>query len=233
MFILKSRSCSLGVTLAVCVGLLAVPTPSHALLVPGTSDPWLAGMPAGSNASITDFAPGQSPLPVAIPGNVLTFSAIGAVSNGPCCGLVGPDGGGVTSHLTGAENGISDILAPINSLLGIFLDASQPNLSLAPGALDFSTPASQDYLALSPGLKQVFFIGDGLTSGNIAQQVIVPAGATRLFLGTMDGFEWINNLGVFEVTVTSHGVPEPASLLILGSGLAGIAVLALRRPHRR
>jgi len=30
-------------------------------------------------------------------------------------------------------------------------------------------------------LKQVFFIGDGLTSGGVQQQFIVPTGATRYF----------------------------------------------------
>jgi hypothetical protein len=33
---------------------------------------------------------------------------------------------------------------------------------------------------------------------------VVPARATRLFLGTMDGYGWFNNLGRFEVRVHSE-----------------------------
>jgi hypothetical protein len=33
----------------------------------------------------------------------------------------------------------------------------------------------------------------------------VPEGATRLFLGTMDGHEWANNLGQFTITVHVPG----------------------------
>ncbi|HEY3242752.1 MAG TPA: hypothetical protein VGM03_05305 [Phycisphaerae bacterium] len=46
-----------------------------------------------------------------------------------------------------------------------------------------------------PGLRQPFFIGDGLTGtgSGAVQQFLVPDGATRLFLGTIDGCEWSNN----------------------------------------
>ena len=79
------------------------------------------------------------------------------------------------------------------------------------------------YLTLSPELKQVFFIGDGLNGNGLAQSVVVPQGATRLFLGTMDSVEWNNNVGSFTVQV----VPEP-------SALAAAAALAplLARPRR-
>lgn len=45
------------------------------------------------------------------------------------------------------------------------------------------------------------------------QQVVVPAGATRLFLGTMDGFGWSNNIGSLDVQVTL--IPEPSTLTTL------------------
>src|SRR5882724_11089143 len=65
--------------------------------VPGTADPWLAGMPAGTTASADsvgpganpasfDSAPAQSPIEVSgislAPGTVLTFWASGLIAHG-------------------------------------------------------------------------------------------------------------------------------------------------------
>ena len=196
--------------------------------VPGTSDPWLAGMPNGSTASLGDTAPDQSPVLVLGlnlgSGVFLTFNVSGAVSNGPCCALVGPDGGGFISHTTGAENGIADATAPINALVGVFLDNNQPDLTPPPSSLDFGS-IGLGFPSLSPGLKQVFFIGDGLTGtgSGATQEFFIPAGATRLFLGTMDGFEWSNNLGSFDVTV-----PEPSALLLFPFGLTVMGLIRRR-----
>ena len=62
-----------------------------------------------------------------------------------------------------------------------------------------------NYLSLAPQLQQLFVIGDGKTSWGQVQQVIVPAGATRFVLATMDGFGWFNNTGKFNVQVTESG----------------------------
>ena len=73
-------------------------------------------------------------------------------------------------------------------LVGVFLDATEP-VDPAPASLSY-TAATTGGLTYSPLLRQTFFIGDGLTgtgSGSI-QQFIVPAGASRLFLGFADGF---------------------------------------------
>jgi len=60
-----------------------------------------------------------------------------------------------------------------------------------------------EFELLAPRLHQIFYIGDGLTGTNIGQrqEFVVPDGATRLFLGTSDGFGWFNNSGSFEVTI--------------------------------
>jgi hypothetical protein len=185
--------------------------------VPATATLYLAGMPDGTIASEgagdpPDVAPGQSPVlaPLVLleAGRPLTFAASGRVSHCPfgsfCFGLSGPDGalGSLTTHLRGPEHGISDIGAPFDSLVGVFLGADPPDTSEAPPGLDFSSPESLDYLVISPQLKQVFFIGDGRTSAGATQQVIVPVGATRLFLGTVDSWGWANNFGSFSVTIS-------------------------------
>ena len=230
---------------------------ANAVVIPGTSDPWLAGMPNGSTASSGDTAPAESP--VLVPGltlsagEVLTFSATGSVSNVPSPSGLTPDGSNVvTFHSAGAQNGIADLTAPFNSLVGVFLSAAQPSLSAAPSGLDF--PASgTSFTSLSPELQQPFFIGDGLTGKGTGavQGFVVPTGATRLFLGTMDAYGWDNNSGSFDVAVSIGGgtptptpiptptptptpapgpasVPEPATAPLLAGILAGFLLLRRR-----
>jgi hypothetical protein len=218
------------ITITVClISIFALSAQAVQISVPGSADPWLAGMPNGSGASWYDYAPAQSPALVGTPitpGTSYAFSASGLMDHGltpPV--LCGPDGDSadlIQTHWTGSENGIANTNAPYDSLLGVFLGPDQPNLTAAPAMLDFTTSASRNYLTLSPLLKQVFFIGDGLTDSAIRQSVVAPAGAARLYLGTMDIYEWSNNSGGFTVNVT----PEPASLLLL---TLGTAILRKRR----
>ena len=179
--------------------------------VSGMSNPYLAGMPDGSTASSGDMAPAQSPAQVlgfpVTPRSVVRLTASGAVRWNPNQPYYGPEGqlDLNTAHLDGPQNGMSDVTRPATALLGVFLGPDRPDTTAAPAPLDFSTDSSRDYLSLSPQLKQVFFIGNGrVASGNVLQRVIVPAGASRLFLGTMDGRRWLTNDGEFIVEVSAE-----------------------------
>lgn len=191
-----------------------LPVVSLPATVPGTSNPWLAGMPAGTTADEGDIAPNQSPVLVSgngiSPGDILTFNVTGGVAYGPGGPLSPPDGQSAFGrHRIGVEHGISDIQAPWNSLVGVFLSDSQPNTSPAPGSLDFGVVSNRNYATLSPQLKQVFFIGNGLDSAGGVQRVIVPPNTTRLFLGTMDGYGWNDNQGAFAVNIASFLLNMP------------------------
>jgi hypothetical protein len=161
-------------------------------------------MPDGSMASYEDIAPDQSPVLASsgtLAGCVYFFSVTGGVSNGSNYPLDPPDGGVIASHATEAENGLSNIYCPINCLLGVFLGSDAPDQQPAPPALDFDPAETREFDVLAPELQQVFYIGDGLRSDGLGQQFVAPAGARRLFLGTMDGYGWSNNLGAFAADV--------------------------------
>lgn len=219
------------------VGAFSAPCEAKTLsfVVPGTANPYLAGLPDGTSASSGDSAPANSPVLVTgldvSGGAIFSFSATGQVSLGTGLGP-DPDGGAPINHSGTPENGFSDVTMPRVSLLGVFLDGKLPTDSPAPAALDFTSEVSQNYTSLSPFLKQIYFIGDGVTDGGITQQVVAPTGATRLYLGAMDGFGWFNNSGEFNVAVTG---PEPSGLapIPLPAGapllLAGLAVLGIMR----
>jgi hypothetical protein len=149
-----------------------------------------------------------------IPGTYMTFTNVtGGVRNGPAQAIEDPDGntGQILNHgsdspggpTPAAENGIADVVMPINAVLGVFLDDNRPDTTSAPSRRDYSTSTSRNRTLYEDILlKQPFFIGDGETSGGTVQQFKVPPGATRMYLGVMDGYEWANNGGSVSATVT-------------------------------
>ena len=222
-----------------CLVFLGCGVAGAATIVPGTSDLWLAGMPNGTLASFGfDSAPAQSPvlLPLTFqPGQSIRFLSVtgltdhcdGAVED---CGLAPADGDvneAETFHFAGEEHGMSNLFAPIDSMIGVFLGPNQPDLTPAPPGFlfFFKSGPTIDFATLSPLLKQPFFIGDGRRADGITlQSFVAPPGATRLFLGTVDGFGWVNNRGQLVVDAV---VPEPTTLALVGLGLG--AVVARRR----
>lgn len=213
------------------------------ITIPATANIWLAGMPSGTIDPVVgepavDIAPIHSPLLVTgtsfAAGDLLEIAVTGAVGNWGGSALYTPDGNAAGLYTHGGTQptfGMSNVRAPVNSLVAVFLTDARPDLTPAPSMLDFSVAGALDYTQLAPELKQVFFIGDGLTSSGAIQQIVVPTGATRLYLGIMDSNDWNNNVGSFRVTVTntSTPVPEPATIIMLSIGLCSLAGLRKNR----
>ncbi len=193
---------------------------SVTVTVPGTSDIFLAGQPSGTCFPFGNFdcAPDQSPTNVGlplVPGSALQFTVTGGACNDagiPATCSSTPDGG--TSFqpdplTTGPLLGLSGITTVFDAMVGVFLGDGPPNPSGTPGNLSFIPPGGTSFQTLAPSLQQVFFIGDGLTGTGTGQRqnFIVPTGATRLFLGSMDGGgQNRNNAGSFSVQIVSTPV---------------------------
>jgi len=137
-----------------------------------------------------------------------------------------------TNTTSGSEHGISNIITPINSIVGVFMDqngatygadSTQENESSVPPGLDFSTQAARDYDSgttqsttaasqemeggsIEPQLNQSFYVGNGQTSSSTTETIVVPNNAYAVFLGTMDGHEWSNNVGGFNATITEFNI---------------------------
>jgi hypothetical protein len=206
--------------------------------IPPASDPWTTG-----THLIRHFGPTpeeiQETLPPILPvaaGDTIKVldPAVGGVSffNGFGVPFYGPGGNGLGGSDLAALDGISGYKGPQGPLAGVFLDDSVPSSGPAPATLDFTpTGLGTDFAALSPDLQQVFYIGDGVTSGGDFKEFIAPAGATRLALGIPDGFGFTGLPGAYDdndgnyrvrvgVNATPY-IPAPGAILLgtIGTGL--------------
>jgi hypothetical protein len=175
--------------------------------VPGTANIYLAGTASGTSISYKkgapDRMPAQSPL-LAVPdvkkclkaGAKIYLKVSGQISHGSTA-ATNADGkmSAIYNHEKNVWLGKSDIKAPLNSLVGVFLSDEDPSSASGPATLNFETESERDYKTISPKKGQVFFIGDGKTNNGKNQKIVVPDGVTRLYLGIMDVFEWNNNSG--------------------------------------
>jgi hypothetical protein len=150
----------------------------------------------------------------------LQFQASGTVSFCPNCGSYGPNGdGGLWAGFS--YNGISGITNfPARGLIATFTSDTEPS-NPAPASLDFGIIGT-NFTSLAPQLNQLFFIGAGVAASGLGQTIIVPPGATRLYLGFVDGYTYQDtpdgyddNSGSLFVNVSGLPVcdPPPAGLV--------------------
>jgi hypothetical protein len=189
-------------------------------------------------------------------GQVVTFNSVtGSTActttvGHPCLGPIGPDGadlafsvgattGTDVNALAGLNVGISGIVFDGRQmfLAGVFIGDSEPT-GVGPAILNYNSGVDPDAASFSPELQQTFFIGDGRSGldnpGGTLQQFIVPVGGTRLYLGFLDSFNnfvgfpyaYTDNSGSLTVDVSS--VPEPGTLILMGLGFVGVALLRKR-----
>jgi hypothetical protein len=154
-----------------------------------------------------------------------------------------PDGvgGEHTQSSVTSYNSIAGNIAPNSGYLsGIFESNAAPS-GTTPAVLNFTSGhLTTSFTSLSPQLDQTFFVGDGLTgdgTGSV-QQFVVPAGATRLFLGICDGpgddsapGDYDDNTGTFTATFSVTSVPEPSSAVALA--MAATFIMARRSLFQR
>jgi hypothetical protein len=212
---------------------------TRTVTVSGLADIWLAGQPNGTVAnggySSVDTAPTHSPVLASTGltftvGSYVTISATGSTSWSACSSPT-PDGdGGCGIYSTPSPAlGIGTYAGPVNALVGVFIGPTAPG-GTAPAGLNFATAGATAQTTLTPQLNQVFFIGDGLTGNGsgTAQQFVIPAGATRLYLGSSDGVGAnYDDSGSFTVTITDAPVAAPAPTAPAGAPAASALSLAL------
>lgn len=208
-------------------GALAVSAPGAdvtTVTVPATSNIFGAGQaeppaPGGGSG-------GTPPLEVAVTDNeVVEFPSVTGLMH--CCGeapSTGPDGYAGITDLDGVA-GIAGYRDDVQlALVGVFLGPDAP--AGEPTPVDFS--GNHTFEVLSPGPAQPFFIGDGRDAAGALQRFEVPDGATRLFLGIADGFNFQGGAGhygddngAFEVQVRATGVTDG---LVLNGGFETFVV---------
>lgn len=174
------------------------------VVVDGTANPFLANQPSHTTCCGGDRVDAESPVRVHrrfTGGETLTFKTTGGAGFQP--GPLAPTADGFANQLFDmtADYG-TGISGPLHvfpaGLVGVFT-TDTPSSGKAPPQLDSGTMVA----TLLPGLNQIFWIGDGLTKTGKGerQKFIAPAGATRLYLGVADGFQWSNNPGQIAVTI--------------------------------
>jgi len=236
---------------------LSTPLLALSLVVPGVTNLFVAGQ---DTTGINTMG-GLFPTAINVEGAThLTFTSVTGTTT---CGVefcspaggMGPDGGSLSipsgkqdgTKIESQGNGISGIQFTGRQmfLAGVFLDNNVPSglgpptpvYTSAGGLGAYSADSALGHSAFLLG--QVFYVGDGRTGINDAagaiQSFVIPAGATRLFLGFADSFTnfsgvwgaYGDNGGSLDVTLSLES-PEPGTVMLVGLGLTILALLRKR-----
>lgn len=215
--------------------------------IPAASDPWTTGTHLIRHGSPTpeEIQETLPPFVNVTGGDVLKVAdpAVGGVSffNGFGAPFFGPGGNGLAGSNLAPLDGISGYLGPQGPLVGVFLDGSIPNGSSPPPTIDFTSAGiGIDFLTLAPDLGQIFYIGDGVTSGGDFQSFEAPTGATRVFFGIPDGFGFVGLPGAYDdndgsyrinigINETPSAIPVPAAVWLFGTALFGLIGFTKRK----
>ena len=195
--------------------------------VPGTACPFFAGQTTDifpfdwDTGSLTgQDTSGTLPPYIDLSGfsGTINITATGQWGHGPTQ-WSGPEGyaGYDPTQSEYGQYGISFITnGQLNALVGVFLTDSLPSAT-APDSLKYGIDDMT-----TPELQQAFVIGAGLSD------IVIPTGATRLYFGLNNGYEWLNNVGSVDVTVCSP-IPAPGAILLAGLGTSLVGWLRRRR----
>jgi len=194
------------------------PAGRNPLIVPAIANLVLAGQPVGTVATF-DTVPMNAPPRVNIPlegGQRLQFTARGQVRTRNNR-VVGPEGANRNAN-AGLNNGFSGVVSPEGGLIGVFT-ADVIDEDERPSRLTFDAELRNEPV-LRPELQQMFYIGDGRTEDGERRTVVVPAGATRFYLGVHIGRNNLNEGEFFViVSVDDPGAPDvPGDGVVNGAG---------------
>ena len=221
------------------------------LTIPPANAPWGDADPATYDGMLRHAFPTPEEILETLPpiisvsdGDVVKVAdpAVGGISffNGFGAPFYGPEGNPGVSNLSPFA-GISGYIGTQGALVGVFLTDAIPN-GTPPPSLNFSAGGiGTDFTSIVPDIGQIFFIGDGMTSGGEFQEFIAPTGATRLAFGIPDGFSFVgvpgaydDNDGAYRIRVGVNQtpiIPLPAGAWLLISGLGILSVTRRRRGH--
>lgn len=247
---------------AILMASCLVPLCAHAattIVIPGTANIFGAGLSAPppspadawNQAHLDQSGPGGLPVGLSFnpdPYLVLHFESVAGegVGFGATSG-VSTNGEGFSNQWYGStlvSTNVSSTAAlsgiqmhnRVMFLVGVFLGPALP--TTAPAVVDYTNLSNQ--LDFRPALGQTFFIGDGFTDTRVQQNFYVPTGASRLYLGFADSWNfdgpaswYSDNHGRLSANLSIDPVPaptpDPATVWLLGLPLAGIWYRARRR----